>query len=122
MIQLQICNDAAGAYNTNNQIKFKTTTIKTNTSGQGNAYILAKGRIVIDGTGATALVWVDNCVMYTAAAANMFPITNIKLFIPVVTLATQYITKHNLFKKMENVKTISNLNNSKATQKLLYTS
>ena len=118
MIQLQICNDAAGAYNTNNQIKFKTTTIKTNTSGQGNAYILAKGRIVIDGTGATALVW----VMYTAAAANMFPITNIKLFIPVVTLSTQYITKHNLFKKMENVKTISNLNNSKATQKLLYTS
>ena len=33
MMQLEISNDAAGAYNTNSQIKFKTTIIKSNICG-----------------------------------------------------------------------------------------
>ena len=47
----EINDDSRGTYNTNSQIKFKTTMLKSSLCDYGDAYIFVKGRITIAGAG-----------------------------------------------------------------------
>ena len=47
-------NDARGAYNTNSQIKFKTTILKSSLCDYSDVYILLKGTRTVVGEGADA--------------------------------------------------------------------
>ena len=44
---VQINDDSCGTYNTNSQIKFKTSILRTSLCGYNDAYILVKGTISI---------------------------------------------------------------------------
>ena len=44
-------DDARGTYNTNSQIKFKTTMMKSSLCNYSDAYILVKGTITVTGAG-----------------------------------------------------------------------
>ena len=51
---VEINHKSRGTYSANNQIKFKTTMLKSSLCDYGDAYILVKGRITITGRGADA--------------------------------------------------------------------
>ena len=51
---VEINDEPRGAYNTNSQIKFKTTMLKSSLCDYSDAYILVKGRTTITGAGADA--------------------------------------------------------------------
>ena len=44
---VEINDDSGGTYNANKQIKFKTTTLKSNLCDYGDVYILVKGIIAV---------------------------------------------------------------------------
>ena len=50
----EVNHDARGAFNTNTQIKFKTTTLKSSLCGYSDAYTLVKGILIITGVGTDA--------------------------------------------------------------------
>ena len=52
---VEINDDSRGPYNTNKQIEFKTTMLKSSLCDYSNAYIIVKGTITIDGTSAAVL-------------------------------------------------------------------
>ena len=47
---VEINNESRGTYNTNSQIKFKTTMLKSSLSDYSDAYILVKGTITVNNT------------------------------------------------------------------------
>ena len=49
---VEINNESRGTYNTNSQIKFKTTMLKSSLSDYSDAYILVKGTITVNNTAA----------------------------------------------------------------------
>ena len=49
---VEINDDAGGTYNTNSQIKFKTSMLRSSLCDYGGAYILVSGTITINGAGA----------------------------------------------------------------------
>ena len=49
---VEINDESRGAYNVNNQIKFKTTMLKSSLCDYSDAYILAKGTITVNNTAA----------------------------------------------------------------------
>ena len=51
---VEINDESRGTCNTNSQIKFKTTMLKSSLRDYSDAYILAKGTITITGAGADA--------------------------------------------------------------------
>ena len=51
---VEINDESRGAYNFYNQIKFKTTMLKSSLCDYSDAYILVKGMITIAGAGADA--------------------------------------------------------------------
>ena len=57
---VEINDESRGAYNVNSQIKFKTTMLKSSLCDYSDAYILVKGRITINGSGADAPF--TNCI------------------------------------------------------------
>ena len=50
-IWVEINDEPRGTYNSNSQIKFKTTMLKSNLCDYTDAYILVKGKITITGAG-----------------------------------------------------------------------
>ena len=50
--RIEVNDDARGTYNTNSQIKFKTSMLKWSLYDYSDAYTLANGTIKIDGEGA----------------------------------------------------------------------
>ena len=52
---VEINDDPRGIYNTNSQIKFKASMLKSNLCGCSDAYILVKGKITVEGAGGDAL-------------------------------------------------------------------
>ena len=73
---VEINDDSRGTY-TNADIKFETTTLKSDLCDYGNAYIFAKGTITITGTGNDDGAWkgderdegviFKNCAAFTNA-------------------------------------------------------
>ena len=51
---IEITDQSRGVYNTNSDIRFKTTTLKSSLCDHSDAYILVKGTITINGAGADA--------------------------------------------------------------------
>ena len=51
---VEINDESRGAYDVNSQIKFKTTMLKSSLCDYSDSYILAKGKITINGRGADA--------------------------------------------------------------------
>ena len=51
---VEINDESRGTYNVNNQIKFKTTMLKSSLCDYSDAYILVKETITINGAGADA--------------------------------------------------------------------
>ena len=49
---VEINDESRGGYNVNNQIKFKTTLLKSSFCNYSDAYILVKGTITVDDTSA----------------------------------------------------------------------
>ena len=49
---VEINDESRGTYNVNNQIKFKTTMLKSSLCDYSDTYILVKGKITITGEGA----------------------------------------------------------------------
>ena len=49
---VKLNDESRGTYNTNNQIKFKTTMLKSSLCGYSDAYILVKGTITVNNTAA----------------------------------------------------------------------
>ena len=68
---VEINDGSRGTYNDSNQIKFKTSTIKSNLYDYSDAYIYVKGTIRVPNTGAAApnnknkKVIFKNCVPFT---------------------------------------------------------
>ena len=52
--RIEINDQSRGAYNTNCEIRFKTTMLESSLCDYSNAYILVKGRITITGAAADA--------------------------------------------------------------------
>ena len=48
---IEINNQSRGVYDTNSDIRFKTTMLKSNLCDYSDAYILVKGKITISGAG-----------------------------------------------------------------------
>ena len=69
---VEINDDSRGTYNTNKQIKFKTTMLKSSLCDYSVAYILVKGTITVNNTGIAAaqnnrnkkLIF-KNCALFT---------------------------------------------------------
>ena len=53
---IEINDQSRGVYNTNSDIRFKTTMLKSSLCDYSDAYIFVKGRILITGAGADAAV------------------------------------------------------------------
>ena len=53
-IWVEINDDARGTYNTNSQIKFKTSLLKSNLCDYSGSYILVSGTITVENKGAAA--------------------------------------------------------------------
>ena len=51
---IEINDQSRGVYNTNSDIRFKSTMLKSSLCDYSDAYILVKGRITITGAGADA--------------------------------------------------------------------
>ena len=51
---IEINDQSRGVYNTNSDIRFKTTMLKSSICDYGDAYILVKGTITITGAGDNA--------------------------------------------------------------------
>ena len=51
---VEINDESRGTYNVNSQIKFKTTMLKSSLCNYSDAYILVKGTITVNNTGADA--------------------------------------------------------------------
>ena len=51
---IEITDQSRGVYNTNSDIRFKTTTLKSSLCDHSDAYILVKGTITINGAGTDA--------------------------------------------------------------------
>ena len=49
---VEINDESCGMYNTNNQTRFKTSTLRTSLCDYSNAYILVKGTITVANTAA----------------------------------------------------------------------
>ena len=49
---VEINDESCGTYNTNNQTRFKTSTLRTSLCDYSNAYILVKGTITVANTAA----------------------------------------------------------------------
>ena len=49
---VEVNDESRGTYNVNNQIKFKTTMLKSNLCDYSDAYILVKGTITVNNTAA----------------------------------------------------------------------
>ena len=72
---VEINDESRGTYNVNSKIKFKTTMLKSSLCDYSDAYILVKGTITINGTGADAaarqaderdkVVAIKNCAPFT---------------------------------------------------------
>ena len=59
-IWIEINDDSRGTYNTNSQIKFKTSMLKSSLFNYSDAYILVSGTITITGAGVDdAPKWLD---------------------------------------------------------------
>ena len=52
---VELNDDVLGAYNTNSQIKFKTTMLKSSLCDYSDAYLLVKGTITVVAAGANEL-------------------------------------------------------------------
>ena len=50
---VEINDESCGTYNTNNQIRFKTSMLRTNLCDCSDAYILVKGTITVVNTAGT---------------------------------------------------------------------
>ena len=61
---VEIYDDSRGTYNTNSQIKFKTSMLKSSLCDYSDAYILVKGTISVVNT-ADAEVIFKNCALFT---------------------------------------------------------
>ena len=61
---VEIYDDSHGTYNTNSQIKFKTSMLKSSLCDYSDAYILVKGTISVVNT-ADAEVIFKNCALFT---------------------------------------------------------
>ena len=53
-IWVEINDNSRGTYNTNSQVKFKTSILKSSLYDYSDAYILVKVNITVDGLGATS--------------------------------------------------------------------
>ena len=70
---VEMNDDSGGTYNPNNQIKFKTTMLKSSLCDYSDAYILVKGTITVDDTSAAGAaanntnkkVILKNCAPFT---------------------------------------------------------
>ena len=67
---IQRNDQSRGTYNTNNDIRFKTTMLKSSLCDNSDVYILVKGRIKITGAGANTDernkgVIFENCAPFT---------------------------------------------------------
>ena len=51
---VEINDDASGTYNTNSQMKFKTSMLRSRLCGYSDAYILIIGVLIVPNTGAVA--------------------------------------------------------------------
>ena len=51
---VEINDDARGTYNTNSQMKFKTSMLRSRLCGYSDAYILIIGVLIVPNTGAVA--------------------------------------------------------------------
>ena len=104
---VEINDDSRGTYNTNSQIKFKTSMLRSSLCDYSDAYILVIGTITITGAGADATakriderqkeVIFDNCVPFTDCVSeiNNTEIDNAK-YIDVV------MPKYNLIEHSNN--------------------
>ena len=73
---VEINDESRGAYNVKSQIKFKTTMLKSSLCDYSDAYILAKGRITIEGAGADAAARQADERDKGVAFKNCAPFTN----------------------------------------------
>ena len=73
---VEINDESRGAYNVNSQIKFKTTMLKSSLCDYSDAYLLVKGRIIIEGTGADAAARSADERDKGVAFKNCAPFTN----------------------------------------------
>ena len=70
---VEINDDSRGAYNTNSQIRSKTSMLRSRLCDYSNAYILVKGTITVENTGTAAApnntdkkVIFQNCAPFTS--------------------------------------------------------
>ena len=73
---VEINDESRGACNVNSQIKFKTTMLKSSLCDYSHAYVLVKGRITIEGTGADAAARQADERDKGVAFKNCAPFTN----------------------------------------------
>ena len=73
---VEINDESRGTYNVNNQIKFKTTLLKSSLCDYSDAYILVKGRVTITGAGADAAARRADEREKRVALKNCAPFTN----------------------------------------------
>ena len=73
---VEINDESRGAYNVNSQIKFKTTMLKSSLCDYSDEYVLVKGRITIEGTGADAAARQEDERDKGVAFKNCAPFTN----------------------------------------------
>ena len=73
---VEINDESRGTYNVNNQIKFKTTMLKSSLCDYSDAYILVKGTITITGAGADAAARQADERDKGVAFKNCAPFTN----------------------------------------------
>ena len=52
---VEINDESHGAYNTNGEIRFKTSMLKSSLCDYSNAYVLVKGNITVANTGPAAV-------------------------------------------------------------------
>ena len=57
---VEISDESRGAYNVNNQIKFKTTMLKSSLCDYSDAYILVKGTISVNNAAVAAVTIKNN--------------------------------------------------------------
>ena len=84
-------DESRGTYNVNSQIKFKTTMLKSSLCDYSDAYILAKGSIIVNNTAAADVdanntnkkVIFKNCAPFTNCISeiNNTQVGNAKTFI-----------------------------------------
>ena len=73
---VEVNDDARGTYNTNSQIKFKTTMLMSKLCDYSDAYILVKGTVTIVGAGADAAAQAADRNNKQIMFKNCAPFTN----------------------------------------------